>query len=154
MISRREWLRTALGGTAVVFVTGAVPAFADAPIAVTVYKSPTCGCCRKWVDHLRANGFAVTTRDMDDLSEVKATFGVPAALQSCHTATLGTYVVEGHVPADVIHTLLRERPKIAGLAVPGMPAGSPGMEMPGGAADHYDVVAFTRDGKTHVYAKR
>jgi Predicted metal-binding protein len=119
---------------------------------ITVYKDPSCGCCTKWIDHLRAHGFAVTARDMDDMDEVKATFGVPGKLQSCHTATLGSYVVEGHVPADVIQKMLKERPKILGLAVPGMPVGSPGME--GGRAQHYDVVAFERNGKTSVYAKR
>lgn len=152
MVTRREWLRVALGGAAVAVATGTVPAFAAAPTAITVYKTPTCGCCKKWVEHLRANGFAPTTRDMPDLSEVKATFGVPAALQSCHTATVGSYVIEGHVPADLIHKMLRERPKIAGLAVPGMPMGSPGME--GGTPEHYDVVAFERSGKTRVYARR
>ena len=117
-----------------------------------MYKDPSCGCCTKWIDHLRAHGFAVTARDMDDMDEVKATFGVPGKLQSCHTATLGSYVVEGHVPADVIQKMLKERPRILGLAVPGMPVGSPGME--GGRAQHYDVVAFERNGKTSVYAKR
>ena len=153
MVTRREWLRVALGGTAVAVVTGTVPAFAAAaPTPITVYKDPSCGCCTKWIDHLRAHGFAVTARDMDDMDEVKATFGVPGKLQSCHTATLGSYVVEGHVPADVIQKMLKERPKILGLAVPGMPVGSPGME--GGRAQHYDVVAFERNGKTSVYAKR
>ncbi len=151
MVTRREWLRAA-GGAAVALLAGALPARAGAPTTITVYKTPTCGCCRKWVEHLRGNGFAVTTRDMDDLSEVKATFGVPESLRSCHTATLGAYVIEGHVPADVIKRLLRDRPAIAGLAVPGMPSGSPGME--GGAVEHYDVIAFTREGKTRVYASR
>ncbi|HEY9516833.1 MAG TPA: DUF411 domain-containing protein [Gemmatimonadaceae bacterium] len=153
MVTRREWLRVALGGAAVAAATGTVPAFAAAvSTPITVYKDPSCGCCTKWIDHLRAHGFAVTARDMDDMDEVKATFGVPGKLQSCHTATLGSYVVEGHVPADVIQKMLKERPKILGLAVPGMPVGSPGME--GGRAQHYDVVAFERNGKTSVYAKR
>lgn len=152
MVTRREWMRMALGGAAVAVATGSVPAFAEAPTAITVYKSPSCGCCTKWVEYLRANGFAPAVRDMEDLSEVKATFGVPAALQSCHTATVGAYVVEGHVPADLIHRMLRERPKIAGLAVPGMVSGSPGME--GGPAERYDVIAFDRAGHTSVYAKR
>ncbi|MBX6332661.1 MAG: DUF411 domain-containing protein [Gemmatimonadaceae bacterium] len=154
MVTRREWLRAALGGSAAALVTGVMPAFGgEAPIAITVYKTPSCGCCAKWVTHLRANGFDVTTRDMDDLSEVKATFGIPTALRSCHTATVGAYAIEGHVPASVIHRMLRERPKIAGLAAPGMPAGSPGMEMPGEPAGHFDVIAFERTGATHVYAK-
>jgi hypothetical protein len=129
-----------------------IPAFAAAPVPITVYKTPTCGCCKKWVEHLGAHGFAVTAKDMDDLSEVKATFGIPAELQSCHTATVGKYVVEGHVPADVIQKMLKEQPAIAGLAVPGMPMGSPGME--GGRAEPYEVVAFDRKGKRSVYAKR
>jgi hypothetical protein len=141
-----------VSGAMVAAAGGAVPAFAMSPVAITVYKDPSCGCCKKWVEHLRTNGFAVTTRDMNDLSEVKATFGVPRSLQACHTATTGTFVVEGHVPADVIRKMLSERPKIAGIAVPGMPSGSPGME--GGAPDHYDVIAFSKNGATSVYAKR
>jgi hypothetical protein len=129
-----------------------IPAYAAAPIAITVYKTPTCGCCKKWVEHLESHGFKVTANDMDDLSEVKATFGVPAELQSCHTATVGKYVVEGHVPADLIQKMLKEKPAIAGLAVPGMPMGSPGME--GMRKDDYDVIAFDRQGKRSVYAKR
>ncbi|HEX8718630.1 MAG TPA: DUF411 domain-containing protein [Gemmatimonadaceae bacterium] len=152
MVSRREWLRMTVSGAMVAAAGGAVPAFAMSPVAITVYKDPSCGCCKKWVEHLRTNGFAVTTRDMNDLSEVKATFGVPRSLQACHTATTGTFVVEGHVPADVIRKMLSERPKIAGIAVPGMPSGSPGME--GGAPDHYDVIAFSKNGATSVYAKR
>lgn len=154
MVTRREWMRVALGGAATAVATGTltIPAFAAAPTPITVYKSPSCGCCAKWVDHLSAHGFEVTAKDMDDLSEVKATFGVPEALQSCHTATAGKYLVEGHVPADVIQKMLQERPAILGLAVPGMPTGSPGME--GGRAEHYNVVAFQRNGTTSVYAKR
>jgi hypothetical protein len=154
MVTRREWLRVAFGGAAATVATGmlTIPAFAAAPMPITVYKSPSCGCCKKWVEHLGANGFAVTEKDMDDLDEVKATFGVPAELQSCHTATVGKYVVEGHVPADVIQKMLKEKPAITGLAVPGMPAGSPGME--GGSAEPYDVVAFDQKGKRSVYAKR
>ena len=154
MVTRREWLRVALGGAAATVATGmlTIPAFAAAPVPITVYKSPSCGCCKKWVEHLGSNGFAVTAKDMDDLDEVKATFGVPAELQSCHTATVGKYVIEGHVPADLIQKMLKENPAITGLAVPGMPAGSPGME--GGSAEPYDVVAFDQKGKRSVYAKR
>lgn len=154
MVTRREWLRVALGGAAATVASGmlTIPAYAAAPVPITVYKSPSCGCCKKWVEHLGAHGFAVTAKDMEDLDEVKATFGVPAELQSCHTATVGKYVIEGHVPADVIQKMLKEKPAIAGLAVPGMPMGSPGME--GGGADPYEVVAFDRKGKRSVYAKR
>ena len=121
---------------------------------VTVYKSATCGCCTEWVAHLRRHGFPVKTEDVAELQPVKARHGVPADLQSCHTALAGGYVVEGHVPADLVERLLRERPKIAGLAVPGMPAGSPGMEVPGARAERYQVLAFDRSGKTRVFATR
>ena len=151
MVSRREWLRMTAAGAAAALATGTLPAYAASVIPITVYKDPSCGCCRKWVEHLRTSGFDVTTRDLDDLSEVKTTFGVPKELQSCHTATVGSYAVEGHVPANTIKRMLREKPKIAGLAVPGMPVGSPGME--GGTPEHYDVIAFEEGGKASVYAK-
>jgi hypothetical protein len=119
---------------------------------ITVYKDPSCGCCTKWVKHLSANGFVVTTRDVQNIDEIKRAMNVPVALQSCHTAVVDRYVIEGHVPADLVKKALKEKPAILGLAVPGMPAGSPGME-----SDHvepYNVIAFDRDGKTRVYAKR
>jgi hypothetical protein len=121
---------------------------------VAVYKSPTCGCCAKWNDHMRAAGFTVTSTDVADVAPTKDQNGVPANLRSCHTALVGGFVVEGHVPADVVRKLLRERPAIAGIAVPGMPAGSPGMEMPDGRKDVYQIVAFDKQGKTSVYATR
>ncbi len=92
---------------------------------ITVYKSATCGCCAKWVEHVRATGFQVVVHDTTGLSGIKERYGVPKNLTSCHTAVVDGYVVEGHVPADVIARLLRERPELAGVAVPGMPAGSP-----------------------------
>jgi hypothetical protein len=119
---------------------------------VTVYKSLTCGCCGKWNEHMRTNGFAVTNNDLTDVTPIKDKHGVPTALRSCHTALVGGYIVEGHVPADVIRKLLRERPAIAGIAVPGMPMGSPGMEGP--RQDAYDIIAFDKAGKTSVYAKK
>jgi hypothetical protein len=123
------------------------------PATITVYKTPQCGCCRTWVDHLRKNGFEVTVHDLDDLSAVKTKLGVPPDLGSCHTAVAGSYVVEGHVPAADIKKLLSTKPKVAGVAVPGMPAGSPGMEVPPGRkADKYDVIAFAKDGKRSVFA--
>ena len=122
------------------------------PLLVTVYKTPTCGCCRAWVDHLRDAGFRVETVNRDDLTMVKSANGVPERLASCHTAAVGGYVVEGHVPAEDIRRLLRQRPAVAGLAVPGMPVGSPGMEMPGRRADRYDVLSFDRAGVTSVFA--
>lgn len=127
---------------------------ADAPAAapvIAVYKSPTCGCCGNWVEHVKAAGFAVEVHDVDNLSDIKADAGVPATTRSCHTAIVGGYALEGHVPASTIQRLLREKPAIAGLAVPGMPVGSPGMEVPGQPAARYDVVAFKADGATEVY---
>lgn len=128
------------------------PRAAALPV-VTVYKSPTCGCCTKWMDHLKAAGFTVEAVDQADVSPVKAEHGVPRDLASCHTAIVDGYVVEGHVPADLIKKMLRERPALAGIAVPGMPIGSPGMEQ-GDRKDPYDVVAFYRNGERQVYARR
>ena len=122
------------------------------PPAVTVYKSPTCGCCTKWVEHVKKAGFAVTVKDVPNVGEVKLANGVPADLASCHTALVGGYVVEGHVPADVMQKLLKEKPAVAGIAVAGMPMGSPGME--GSYSDRYNVVAFEKSGKQSVYASR
>src|SRR5215218_7484660 len=119
---------------------------AQAPQAITVYKTATCGCCTKWVDHLKAAGFNPTVHVVETMSESPITSRVPELLRSCHTATLEGYVVEGHVPADVIKQLLRDRPRVEGLAVPGMPAGSPGMESPN--PKPYDVIAFDAAGKT------
>ena len=121
-------------------------------VTMTVYKSPTCGCCAKWVDHVREAGFRVEVRDTSNVQPVKMEHGLPGHLASCHTALVGGYVVEGHVPADVIRRLLRERPEVAGIAVPGMPIGSPGMEGP--YTDRYQVVAFSKDGSTSVYESR
>ena len=121
------------------------------PVAITVYKNAQCGCCRAWVEHLRKEGFQVTAKDVDDLAAIKAKLGVPSSLSSCHTAVVGPYVVEGHVPAADIRKLLAEKPKAAGIGVPGMPAGSPGMEMPGFPADKYDVMTFAKDGKQKVF---
>lgn len=119
---------------------------------VEVYKSPTCGCCSKWVDHLRSHGFVVRTTDTETVDQLKTKHGVPRQARSCHTALVGGYVVEGHVPAADVQRLLKERPAIAGIAVPGMPIGSPGMEVPGVKNQPFDVVAFTKDGSTKVFA--
>ena len=123
-------------------------------VTMTVHKSPTCGCCGKWVKHMEAAGFDVTVVDRPDLAAVRAAHGVPDALASCHTTTLrangAEYVLEGHVPAADIGRLLRERPRLRGIAVPGMPAGSPGME--GGIRAPFDVVSFDAAGNRAVYA--
>ncbi len=124
------------------------PAFAA---EITVYKSPWCGCCKKWIAHIRANGHSVQVKNMENLDMIKKMAGVPDRLQSCHTAMVNGYAVEGHVPAKDIARLLAERPKAKGLAVPGMPAGSPGMEQ--GAPERYDVLLFQRDGSTRVYSR-
>jgi hypothetical protein len=141
----------AAAGSALAFVLPRRAAERSQP-TVSVYKSPSCGCCAKWVDHLRAAGFTVVVHDTDDLDAVMTDFNVPRQLASCHTAKVGSYVIEGHVPADLIAKALKEHPAIAGLAVPGMVTGSPGME--GGAAQPYDIVAWTADGHTSVYAHR
>ncbi|MEO5589063.1 MAG: DUF411 domain-containing protein [Gemmatimonadaceae bacterium] len=121
-------------------------------IPIKVYKDPNCGCCKEWVKHLEQNGFVVETMDMPDLSAVKDKYGVKPDMQACHTAVVGGYTIEGHVPADVIMKLLKEKPSIAGLAVPGMPMGSPGME--GATKEKYDILTFDRAGRTTVYAQR
>ncbi len=122
------------------------------PIAIKVYKDSQCGCCKEWVKNLEANGFKVETMDMPDLSMIKEKYGVKPELQACHTAIVNGYVVEGHVPPDLIKKMLKEKPAIAGLAVPGMPQGSPGME--GATKERYNVLTFDRAGHTTVYAQR
>jgi hypothetical protein len=151
MLSRRDWLRSSAVGAAGVLLTRTIVAAEPLP-AIAVYKYPACECCVRWIKHLSANGFVTTVRDTPDMDSVKRTMGVPDALQSCHTAVVGRYIVEGHVPADAIKKLLAEKPAVMGLAVPGMPMGSPGME--GSSKQPYNVIAFERDGKTRVYMKR
>jgi hypothetical protein len=119
---------------------------------ITVYKDPNCGCCHSWIEHLRKHGFEVAVRDTNDVSGAKRSGGVPPHLQTCHTAFVNGYVVEGHVPSADIRRMLDEKPRIAGIGVAGMPAGSPGMEV-GGLKDKYDVIAFNRDGTTRVFAR-
>jgi hypothetical protein len=120
--------------------------------SVEVWKSPTCGCCKDWVKHMEDNGFRVTVNDSGNTT-ARARVGIPQRLGSCHTAVVAGYAIEGHVPADDIRRLLREKPKALGLAVPGMPIGSPGMDGPeyGGRKDAYDVLLVERNGTTSVY---
>ena len=121
---------------------------------ITVYKGATCGCCVAWIEHLQRNGLTVKGVDTDDLSGVKRMMGVPAALESCHTAVVGTYLVEGHVPAADIKRIFAQRPAIRGLAVPGMPIGSPGMEQGDPKRyERYAVIAFAANGTTSVFAR-
>lgn len=164
---RREFLRLALGaagstalgifGARVLGAQGAprspaAPRQAALP-TMTVYKSAQCGCCASWVDHVTANGFNVRVVNTEDLGAVKREMGIPARLASCHTVVVGSYLVEGHVPAADIKRLLAEKPRVRGLAVPGMPVGSPGMEQGSPANyDRYDVLTFSADGTTSVFA--
>ena len=119
---------------------------------ITVYKSPTCGCCTAWVTHVKRAGFRVVVHDTADVQPVKDRWGVPGDLISCHTAKVENYVIEGHVPADLIQRLLQEKPAVLGIATPGMPSGSPGME--GGPPEPYDVLTFDKEGRTTLFAKR
>jgi hypothetical protein len=137
--------------------TGATPAReavspggAEAGPLVTVTRTPTCGCCVKWVEHLEAHGFRVEIHDVQDVTPLKRAKGVPAELSACHTAEVQGYVVEGHVPAADVRRLLAERPPVVGIAVPGMPEGSPGMEGP--EPEPYRVLAFDREGRIMVFA--
>ncbi len=141
--------RAVLTGLAAAALLGpARPAGAQGLPKVVVTKDPTCGCCGAWADHLRAAGFPVEVVETRELNRVKAHLGVPPDLASCHTAQVQGYVIEGHVPADEIRRLLAERPEAAGLAVPGMPMGSPGMEMAGMEPDAYEVVMFGPRGRS------
>lgn len=135
-----------------VSLTAADQARTPTPMMMTVFKTPTCGCCSKWVDHMRQNGFTVHVTDLNDLTSIKNKHGVPARLQSCHTGVVNGYVVEGHVPAADVKRLIKEKPAVVGITVPGMPAGSPGMEVPGITPPPYNVLAFDKTGATKVYA--
>lgn len=159
-VTRRAWLARALGALPALGVlvgtmaAHAAPA-AAAPVPLTVYKDPECGCCERWLLQMAAAGFRPAVHDVADLAAVKARLGVPAALHACHTAVAGGYVVEGHVPAADVHRFLGERPRVGGvpargLAVPNMPAGSPGMEGP--RAEPYAVLAFAPGGATARFA--
>lgn len=150
-ISRRALLVGALGA-AFAGRSGAQSLVA-AP-RVEVWKSPTCGCCKGWIEHMRANGFRVETHDTGN-AEARERLGIAERYASCHTAVVGGYAIEGHVPADAIRRLLNEKPAALGLAAPGMPIGSPGMDGPeyGGRKDAYDVLLVRRDGTSSVYRR-
>lgn len=120
--------------------------------SVTVYKSPSCNCCAEWITHMEEEGFPVEVKSRFDVKPVKKQVGLPSSLASCHTAVVGEYVVEGHVPAQEVKQLLREEPDVRGLSVPGMPVGSPGMER-GDRVDPYEVLTFTPSGETTVFAE-
>jgi hypothetical protein len=118
---------------------------------ISVFKTPTCSCCGNWVEHLKANGFAVKVQEVDSTAAYPKRYRVPQGMESCHTAIVSGYAIEGHVPATDIKRLLKERPKLLGLAVPGMPLGSPGME--GARNDAYSVLGFDGRGHTSVYSR-
>jgi hypothetical protein len=139
-------------GSVATVANASTPTTVSASDTIQVWKDPNCGCCKNWVEHMRKHGYTVVVHDTPDLTPVKQTHGVGADLVACHTAVIAGYTIEGHVPADLVDKLLEEKPDIAGLAVPGMPMGSPGME--GGTPEHYDVIAFTSDGGRSVYASR
>ena len=124
------------------------------PASVDVFKSATCGCCSKWVDHMRKAGFTVHVTDLDDaeLQKIKARYGVPESAKSCHTARVAGFTIEGHVPPSEVKRLLAEKPKVVGLAVAGMPLGSPGMEASGMKLQPYNVLSFDKQGKTQVFS--
>jgi len=152
MISRRDFVAQAAGLALTSIGAARVLARSAPPTAITVYKSASCGCCAKWVDYLRANGFAPTVHDEEDMDSIKDEMGVPKTLRSCHTAVVGKYLIEGHVPAEDIRRLLKDHPAVAGLAAPGMPSSAPGMAVPGVPSEPYDVLTFAQDGHTAVFA--
>jgi hypothetical protein len=140
---------------AALFLSVAVAAQTSKPApTMEVYKSPTCGCCSKWVDHVREAGITVKVTDLSDeaLASLKDKHGIPRTAQSCHTGLIAGYVVEGHVPVAEVHRMLKERPTVSGIAVGGMPIGSPGMEVPGRPAQTYNVVTFDKQGALKVYS--
>ena len=153
---KTQFVRTlSLGGSflALVLTTGAArPSVTANPKepTITVYKDANCGCCKNWIEHLIKHGYRVDAKDSNEMTEIKLSLGVPEALTSCHTAVVNGYLIEGHVPAADIARLLKTKPKVAGLAVPGMPMGSPGMEGP--RKQKYDVLSFDKAGKTKVFA--
>jgi hypothetical protein len=152
-MDRRGFLAATVVGAATLIArraSAAVPLLGFARPPLTVYKDAACGCCKKWVEHMQASGFTVTANDNPDMDAVKDHYGVPSGVRSCHTAIIGSYVIEGHVPAGDVDRMLKEQPKAAGLAVPGMVTGSPGME--GFMSKSYTVVAFQKTGATTPFA--
>lgn len=154
---KNRFVRTLALGTsflALALTTGAAgPGAMHAPAkepTITVYKDPNCGCCKSWIEHLIKHGYRVDAKDTSGMAEIKRSLGVPDDLTSCHTGVVAGYVIEGHVPAADIARLLKKKPKVVGLAVPGMPMGSPGMEGP--RTDRYKVLSFDKAGKTKTFA--
>ena len=157
VLTRRAWLGVALGGAATALMgerwwhsSNPTVVAADA-VPITVYSSPSCGCCHKWVSHLKENGFLVTVKSVADVSPIKRKMAIPEPLWSCHTGVVSGLAIEGHIPAELIKKALAERPAIIGLSAPGMPGGAPGMDT---SKDPYEVIAFASDGRSSVYAQR
>jgi hypothetical protein len=153
--TRRARYRVAAVGVVVALIAGGLTLVLPRGAAageITVYKTRSCGCCGKWIAHMRMAGFRVIEENRDDVGAVKRQQGVPSTMYSCHTSVAGGYVIEGHVPADLVERLLEERPDVVGLALPGMPAGAPGME--GAGKVPYEVLAFSRSGEPMTYAER
>ena len=150
---RRQWLAGALPLLALAALPGLARAAAPAATAIEVWKDPHCGCCKDWIAHMEAHGFTATVHETGNAA-VRARLGLPQKLGSCHTALVGGYLLEGHVHADEVRRLLRDKPVALGLAVPGMPVGSPGMDGPvyGNRRDPYDVLLVARDGSTRVFS--
>lgn len=149
-MNRREFIGSTVGVSAALAAGAFVP-FASAAPPATVYRSPGCSCCLAWVGHLERAGIKALVRNAEDMERIKNKAGIPEALWSCHTALLAGYVIEGHVPVAEIKRLMRDRPKAIGLSVPGMPVGSPGMEM-GDRVDPYEVILFSKQTRK-VYAR-
>lgn len=143
--------RRMLGGALAALLVPAALAQSRRP-SIEVWKSPTCGCCKDWIEHMRLNGFEATVHDTGN-TEARTRLGLPVQYGSCHTATIGGYVLEGHVPASEVQRLLKDKPRALGLAVPGMPVGSPGMDGPEykGRKDAYQVLLISRDGTATPY---
>ena len=153
--TRREALggASALVATALVGGAAAAGAGASARPAITMFRDPHCGCCLKWAEVAKAAGYAVKVVPRDDMAAIKTKLGVPSDLYSCHTSQVGAYVIEGHVPLKAVEKLLRDKPKgVIGIALPGMPAGAPGMEHPSGYKDALNVVAFDRNGGAKAFS--
>jgi hypothetical protein len=148
-------LRTTLAFCLALALSGPALAATESQPSIEVWKSPTCGCCGKWVEHLEANGFTVTAKNTSSamLDRIKRQAGITEKLASCHTGLIDGYAIEGHVPAEDIKRLLKEHPDAVGLTVPNMPIGSPGMEQPGGETEPYDVLLVKKDGSLEVFAR-
>ena len=148
-MKRRTLLQAALIGAALPLAS--IGLHAAGKPQITVYKTPGCSCCCEWIVHLEKNGFAVVANDVPGTEPYRERFGVPRSLASCHTGVIDGYAIEGHVPAEEIKRLIAEKPKARGLSVPGMPVGSPGMEVRGERRDAFDVVLFDESGKREIY---